>query len=216
MPVKQWFEHYAREFDTVEINNTFYRLPEADVFDTWREQAPPDFLYAVKASRFLTHQKKLKDPAEPLERLFVRARHLGAHLGPVLYQLPPTWKPDVERLASFCAMLPPDATHVLEFRSPEWLADDVLDVLRAHNVALCIHDLIPNHPRHLIGPIVYVRFHGATGKYSGRYSKDQMRSWADWLRSVANAGRQAYAYFNNDIGGHAIENARELRDLLPN
>src|SRR5688500_4965580 len=95
MPVRQWFEHYAREFDTVEINNTFYRLPEADVFDAWRLQAPKRFLYAVKASRFLTHQKKLKDPAEPLERLFSRARHLGPHLGPVLYQLPPNWRPDV-------------------------------------------------------------------------------------------------------------------------
>ena len=214
MPARQWFEHYAREFDTVEINNTFYRLPEADVFDAWRLQAPKEFIYAVKASRFLTHHKKLKDPAEPLERLFSRARHLGKHLGPVLYQLPPNWKPDVGRLASFCAMLPPDATHVFEFRSPEWLAEDVLDVLRAHKVCLCIHDLIPDHPRHLIGPIVYVRFHGATGKYSGCYSQDQMRAWADWLRSVAQPRRPVYAYFNNDIGGHAVENARMLRDLL--
>src|ERR671914_2292521 len=137
LPLSRWFEHYARQFDTVEINNTFYRLPEAATFADWEARAPARFLFAVKASRFLTHMKKLKDPEEPVERFFSRARSLRRYLGPVLYQLPPGWRLDRGRLEHFLHVLPRDAQHVLEFREPTWYVDDVLALLEQRRVALC-------------------------------------------------------------------------------
>src|SRR5262252_3872086 len=118
LPANRWFAHYASQFDTVEINNTFYRLPDVATFETWRAQATPKFLYALKASRFLTHMKKLKEPAEPLWRLFDRARALGSTLGPVLYQLPPHWAVDPQRLTTFVRALPKRQRHAIEFRDP--------------------------------------------------------------------------------------------------
>ena len=214
MPVSRWFAHYAQHFDTVEINNTFYRLPEPATFDAWEQQAPGGFLYAVKASRFLTPMKKLQDPAEPIERILGRSRKLGSHLGPVLYQLPPRWKKNTERLRSFCSQLPKDLLHVLEIREPSWLADDVYDVLREFRICLCVHDILPDHPRVVTGPAVYVRFHGTTGKYAGCYSTGALKKWAAWLQKQQAAGHDAYAYFNNDHEAHAIANAITLRKLL--
>ena len=141
LPVNRWFEHYQSHFDTVEINNTFYRLPPAGTFDSWRRQVHGNFLYAVKANRFLTHMKKLKDPAEPLERLFTHVRRLRKHLGPILYQLPPRWLPDGERLESFFRSLPKNLTHVMEFRDERCLTDDIRSLLARYNVGLC-------NPRH--------------------------------------------------------------------
>lgn len=214
LPGSRWFEHYCGVFDTVEINNTFYRLPAAEVFDAWREQAPAGFLYAVKANRFLTHMKKLKDPVEPLQRMLERMRRLGAHLGPILYQLPPRWRPDPGRLRGFCRELPRGLTHVLEFRDPGWLTEEIYGTLEEHGVALCIHDLVPGHPRRLTARTAYLRFHGTSGKYGGRYSRAQLASWAEWMRGAAAAGRDVYAYFNNDLEGHAVRDALALRELL--
>ena len=140
LPTNRWFEHYAAVFDTVEINNTFYQLPELATFHHWREQAPPAFIYAVKANRYLTHQKKLSDPAESLQHFLGRVRILRPHLGPILYQLPPRWKRNIDRLARFCALLPRDLTHVFEFRDPDWLNDETYSILVAHSASLCIHD----------------------------------------------------------------------------
>jgi uncharacterized protein YecE (DUF72 family) len=214
LPVKKWFEHYRQVFDTVEINNTFYRLPKEKTFDRWREQAPRDFLYAVKASRYLTHIKKLKDPAEPLQLFLKRARQLGGHLGPILYQLPPRWKRDVGRLEDFCALLPKDLTHVVEFRERDWLVDETYEVLERHGVCLCIHDLLERHPRRITGRCVYIRFHGAGQLYGGSYPVDELRRWAEWLRETTAQGRHAYAYFNNDAEAHAVRDAITLRNLL--
>ena len=214
MPVARWFEHYAQHFDTVEINNTFYRLPLAETFAAWREQAPPGFLYAVKASRFLTHMKKLQDPADPLERILGRARELKQHLGPVLYQLPPRWKKNIDRLREFCSQLPTDLLHVLELREPSWLDQDVYDTLSEFGVCLCIHDILPDHPRVVTAPAVYVRFHGMTGKYAGSYTRPTLRRWATWMQEHRDAGRDVYAYFNNDHEAQAIYNALTLRELL--
>src|SRR4051812_12516913 len=161
IPKTAWFDTYASVFDTVEINNSFYRLPEASTFARWAERAPKKFLFAVKASRFLTHMKKLKDPEEPLERFFERARELGPHLGPVLYQLPPGWKVDVARLDGFMRALPRDARHVCEFRDPSWYCDEVMALLRAHGVALCLHDMRGSATARVrLASFVYVRFHG--------------------------------------------------------
>jgi uncharacterized protein YecE (DUF72 family) len=213
LPSTRWFSRYTAQFDTVEINNTFYRLPEGATFAKWAAQAPPHFLYAVKASRFLTHMKKLKQPAMPLRRLFGRAARLGPTFGPVLYQLPGRWSPDVERLAVFLAKLPvhPQA---IEFRDPSWYTQEVFDLLDAHHVALCLHDMAGSATGMLtIGPFTYVRFHGTT-KYGGRYTDATLARWADWLAEQARGGRPAYAYFNNDVGGHAPRDAVRLREAI--
>jgi uncharacterized protein YecE (DUF72 family) len=215
LPQKRWFEHYASIFDTVEINNSFYRLPESHTFADWASRAPAGFVFAVKASRFLTHMKKLKDPEEPVDRFFSRARSLGRHLGPVLYQLPPGWKLDRQRLEHFLQVLPRGARHVMEFREPTWYGDDVSVLLKRHGVSLCLHDMpgsATGRPR--IGPLVYVRFHGASGRYNGSYADDQLEDWAGWIDEQASSGADVYAYFNNDVGGHAPRNALTLRGLL--
>ena len=215
LPQSRWFEHYASVFDTVEINNSFYRLPEASTFASWAARAPMRFLFAVKASRFLTHMKKLKDPEEPIERLFSRMRALGRHLGPVLYQLPPGWKLDRDRLERFLHALPPRARHVLEFREPTWYADDVMRLLERHRVALCLHDMSGSATgRQRVGPFVYIRFHGPSGRYHGGYPEDRLRGWADWIREQCEGGTDVYAYFNNDVGGHAPRDAVALREMV--
>ena len=215
IPMARWFEYYAARFDTVEINNTFYRLPEAETFASWHERAPERFLFAVKASRFLTHMKKLKDPEEPIERLFSRMRALREHLGPVLYQLPPGWKLDRARLEHFLQALPRDVRHVLEFREPSWYGDGVSALLERYGVARCLHDMKGSATgRERIGPFVYVRFHGASGTYSGGYPTQRLEQWAEWLQEQRHAGCDVFAYFNNDIGGHAPRDAVTLRTCL--
>jgi uncharacterized protein YecE (DUF72 family) len=214
LPLRLWFAHYAARFDTVEINNTFYRLPEGAVFRAWRERAPAGFTFAVKASRFLTHMKKLTDPEAPLERFFTRARELGPTLGPILYQLPPRWTVDVERLEGFLRALPRRRRHVLEFREPSWYRDDVFRLLEQFGVALCLHDMHGSASGQLdVGPFVYVRFHG-TERYSGSYSDERLQRWAEWLDARARAGKAIYAYFNNDVGGHAPRDASRLRAMI--
>jgi uncharacterized protein YecE (DUF72 family) len=161
LSAREWFATYAAVFDTVEINNSFYRLPSLATFTAWREQAPPGFLYAVKASRFLTHMKKLKDPEEPVRRFFERATQLGPTLGPALYQLPPHWQVNRERFAHFLAALPPGYVHVVEFRDASWLIEEVFVLLEQHQVVHCLHDMPPlTIPLRLTAPTVYVRFHG--------------------------------------------------------
>ncbi|RPI56992.1 MAG: DUF72 domain-containing protein [Acidobacteria bacterium] len=212
LPARDWLEYYARHFDTVEVNNTFYRLPGEGVFESWRARTPPGFLFAVKASRFLTHMKKLNDPEEPIERLFSRAFELGGKLGPVLYQLPRQMPRNIERLEAFLEVLPPRVKHAIEFRNPDWYDEEVMRLLRKHNVALCLHDMTPSvAPRLLTARFTYIRFHGASGRYDGAYPQGVLEDWADWL---ASNGHQAFVYFNNDIGGHAPRDARRLIELL--
>lgn len=183
------------------------------------------FLYAVKASRFLTHMKRLIDPIDPLRRLLSRARHLGKHLGPILYQLPPRWIPDVERFEAFLAALPRtielprgggSATlrHTVEFRDPRAYDGPLLDLLGRYGISLCLHDMQGSRtPRVAIGPFLYVRFHGTT-RYGGRYPDEHLAEWAEWMRAVHGAGRDVFVYFNNDTGGHAPRDAVRIRALL--
>jgi uncharacterized protein YecE (DUF72 family) len=214
LPQTRWLEYYASQFNTVEINNTFYRLPEASAFATWRKRVPPGFLYTVKASRFLTHMKKLKDPKPPLDRLLSRARSLGQALGPILYQLPPRWNIDVARLTAFLRSLPRRRLHAIEFRDPSWYTDEVFELLTEHQVACCVHDMAGSATgRQRIGPFVYARFHGPA-RYSGRYDDRTLDDWAVWLAAHLQEGRPVFAYFNNDLGGHAPEDALRLRQKL--
>jgi uncharacterized protein YecE (DUF72 family) len=179
LPVSRWFRHYAEHFDTVEVNNTFYRLPAAEAFRGWRAQAGPGFVYALKASRFLTHRKKLKDPAQPLEAFLGRARELGPRLGPVLYQLPPRWRCDLGRLRDFIALLPRGPDHVFEFRDPSWYNDKVRGLLAETGMGFCVHDLRGSaSPVWATGKVCYFRFHGpGEGRYAGCYTRGQLRTW---------------------------------------
>ena len=215
LPQARWFAHYALTFDTVEINNSFYRLPEAETFGKWRDQAPPHFLYSVKASRFLTHMKKLKDPEDPLARFFENATHLGRHLGPVLYQLPPRFPINLDRLAAFLQALPRKRRHTVEFRDPSWYDQRVYDLLSKYKVSLCLHDMEGSETvRVAVGPFVYVRFHHGTTRYGGRYSDERLDDWADWLAARYEQGVDVFAYFNNDTGGHAPRDAVRLRQRI--
>jgi uncharacterized protein YecE (DUF72 family) len=160
LPASRWLEHYAARFDTVEINNSFYRLPEARTFDAWRQRVPMGFVYAVKASRYITHMKKLKDPGPPVDRLISRVTHLDQVLGPLLYQLPPGWPLNLQRFKDFVRVLPRHLDQVIEFRDPSWYVEDVFSALEAHRVSLCLHDMEGSATSlRVVGPFVYVRFH---------------------------------------------------------
>jgi uncharacterized protein YecE (DUF72 family) len=215
LPVKRWFKFYAEVFDTVEINNSFYRLPAPETFDAWRNQAPPGFCYALKANRYLTQAKKLKHCEEPLERMMRPFRRLRDRLGPILYQLPPRFRVNPERLESFLRLPPKDVTSVFEFRDKSWYTDDVFRLLDRHGASLCVHDMAGSQsPRVATGPIVYIRFHGGEGKYWGRYSDEALLGWTDWIVEQTRAGRPAWAFFNNDAEAHAIHDAQTLRGMI--
>jgi uncharacterized protein YecE (DUF72 family) len=215
LPQKRWFERYSEEFDTVEINASFYRLPLASTFESWRNKASPDFRYAVKVNRFITHMKKLLDCAEPLEKFVALARLLGPKLGPLLYQLPPSLHKDLDRLETFLKLLPHELEQVFEFRHKSWYDEDVLDCLDRHGAGFVAHDLVGlKSPRWASGRTAYVRFHGTGGKYHGRYSDQALLDWTDWCLQQHRLGRSVWCYFNNDIHGHSIEDARTLKSMV--
>jgi len=215
LPQKRWFERYSEEFDTVEINASFYRLPLATTFDGWREKAPPGFRYAVKANRFITHMKKLVGCDEEIANFVALARRLEHTLGPILHQLPPSLHKDMPRLEAFLKQLPSDIEHVVEFRHKSWYDEDVLALLDRHGVGFVTHDLKGlKSPRWASGRTAYVRFHGTAGKYHGRYSDEALLDWTDWLLDQARSGKSCWCYFNNDIHGHAIEDARTLKSMV--
>ena len=215
LPVKRWFAHYAAHFDTVEINNSFYRLPKPETFAGWRDQAPPGFCYAVKANRYLTQSKKLNECEEPVARMMASVEALRPALGPVLYQLPPHFKLNLDRLEAFLDIAPRHVANVFEFRQPSWYCDPVFALLERHAASLCVHDMPGSaSPRMAVGPVAYVRFHGTMGKYVGRYPDEALDEWAHWVAAQARGGRAVWAYFNNDIHGHAVEDARTLRAMV--
>ena len=212
LPKDRWLEYYTARFDTVELNASFYRLPLAATFRRWSQRVPVGFAFAVKASRYLTHIRRLREPEEPLARLRQRARQLGSHLGPYLYQLPPRWQPNVERLAAFLDAARTTLPQAIEFRDRRWYEPTVLELVAARGMALCLHDMAGSATDHRpVGPLVYVRFHGSGAKYGGRYPDDAIETWADRLSGWAAEGLPVWAYFNNDIGGHAVRDADRLR-----
>ena len=217
LPQRRWFEHYATLFDTVEINNTFYRLPSPSTVEGWAAQAPKGFVYALKLGAFGSHRMKLRDAASWLPNHLDRAERLGPALGPTLVQLPPRWKRNVERLDEFLTVAPATMRWAVELREPSWLHDDTYEVLRRNGAALCLHDLLPDHPWILTADWTYARFHGPDAlehKYWGRYGPQRLEPAAarlcDWLRG----GCDVYAYFNNDHEGHAVTDAAWLRSRL--
>jgi uncharacterized protein YecE (DUF72 family) len=215
-PQRKWLARYAEAFDTVEINNTFYRLPTLDAVRGWVAQTPPDFLFAVKSSRYLTHVKRLTDMDRGMARLLERLEPLRASpkMGPMLWQLPGNFRRDDERLAFALEHLPP-GRHAFEFRHESWFADDVLATLRAHGVALVIGDH-PERPwqRHeLTADFSFVRLHHGHRGRRGNYSATELDQWAGELRRLARHA-EVFAYLNNDWEGFAVRNARGLQERL--
>jgi uncharacterized protein YecE (DUF72 family) len=209
------FAFYQQYFNTVEINNSFYRLPEGKTFEGWKDQSPKRFLFAVKASRFITHMKKLKVDKNALRKFFIRAAKLEQKLGPVLFQLPPRWKINTERLDEFISRLPQGNHYTFEFRDQTWYEQAVYDILKKYNCAFCIYDLAGHlSPLEVTADFVYVRLHGPGNKYQGSYPDGDLRKWARRIQGWQKDGKPVYLYFDNDQLGYAAFNAQKLISLL--
>jgi uncharacterized protein YecE (DUF72 family) len=214
---RDWFGAYAQRFDTVEINNTFYRLPATATVEGWAEQAPPGFVYALKLGAFGSHRMKLRDATSWLPNHLDRATRLGPALGPTLVQLPPRWRRNAERLDEFLSLAPATMRWAVEVRDPSWLHDDVFSVLEQHGAALCVHDLIEHHPWIRTTDWTYVRFHGPNArneKYVGRYGGRRLWRVAERLQKWVQEGVDVFAYFNNDYGGAAVADAAWFRERV--
>ncbi len=211
----RWLEHYSRRFGTVEINNSFYRMPSETAFTAWRRATPESFVFAVKASRYITHIKRLRDSRTPVDNFIARARLLGSKLGPVLYQLPPGLPRDDARLEAFLQILPRGVRHVFEFRHESWLVPEVLALLRRHSAGFCVFDMPGLQcPLAATAKFAYIRFHGSTALYSTRYTDEELAGWAERLRGLDAGVEDMYIYFNNDARAYAVENAVKLKELL--
>ncbi len=230
LPSYKWLEHYTKFFDTVELNVTFYRLPQESTFKSWYRRTPKEFVFVLKGSRFITHVKKLQGVSQATKLFFDRANLLKEKLGVILWQLPPSWKKNIERLESFLkattkkyeiATRPSGARNdnfsrqAFEFRHQSWFCDEVYKLLRKYKAALCLADS-PYFPRveKVTADFVYLRFHGGKILYGSRYSKKEMEVWAQKIKKWTKKGLDVYAYFNNDAFGYAVENAKELKKLL--
>jgi uncharacterized protein YecE (DUF72 family) len=211
----EFLKLYLASFDTVEINNTFYRLPSEKAIHDWRNAVTPNFKFSVKASRFFTHNKKLKDSGSHFQIFFDRIMLLGTHLGPVLFQLPPKWNYNGNRFEEFLAILPQGIDYIFEFRNPDWMRDEAFQLLEKYNIGFCIHDMPESKtPEIVVGKVAYLRFHGPQGTYGNSYPKDILSSWAKKIRAWDKKGVRVYVYFNNDIGGFAPHNALTLMELV--
>lgn len=208
VPQRQWLEHYASQFVTVEVNNAFYRLPERSTFEQWRERTPTDFCLAVKMSRYLTHIKRLRDPAEPVARFLDRSKGLGERLGPVLLQLPPTLRVDVAALTATLRCFPAAVRVAVEPRHPSWWTDEVRQALEQHGAALCWADRLgrPITPLWRTADFCYLRLHEGRAQPRPRYGRAALASWVSRIEQQF-AASPAYVYFNNDSGGAAVVDA---------
>ncbi len=222
LPQRKWLEYYVEYFDTVEINVAFYRLPSEEAFKSWYERTPKGFTFALKGSRFITHVKKLKDCKEPSQLYFSRACLLKEKLSVVLWQLPPRYKKNVERLKDFIQLLRPYSAyrHAFEFRDTSWIDEEIYNLLGEANMAVCEADW-PGMPQNLAitADFAYLRRHGTQGElgpYAGRYNKAFLRKDSKRVKDLLAQGKRAYIYFNNDAEGWAVKNALELKEMLKN
>jgi uncharacterized protein YecE (DUF72 family) len=214
LPRGQEFQYYTERYDTVEINNSFYRLPDLNTFREWRKCSPTSFLFAVKASRFFTHMKKLLLDKEMIRPFFKSVKGLGEKLGPILFQLPPRWKFNPGRLQSFLKILPRKYRYTFEFRDHSWYREETYDILKQYNVSFCIYELEQHiSPIIVTADFVYIRLHGPGEKYQGSYSDETLNSWKKKILTWQKQGLDVFIYFDNDIGGHAVNNASRLIQL---
>jgi uncharacterized protein YecE (DUF72 family) len=215
-PPSRMLEYYIQHFDTLELNNSFYRLPTIQAFECWRDATPKNFVFAVKASRFITHNKKLKDPENALDNILPRAEHLRRKLGPMLFQLPPKWKINAERLEKLLEILPGKHRYTFEFRELSWMTPQINRLLERFNAAFCIYELAGYHaPCDITADFSYVRLHGpGAGKYQGSYDQRRLRAWAKRIEDWGKKLKAIYIYFDNDQAGYAAENALTLREMV--
>lgn len=215
----EWLEYYGEHFDTVELNNTFYNLPDEKTFVNWRERTPDDFTFAVKVSRFITHRKYLKDGRETWGNFYERAQALKENLGPFLIQLPPRWTKNMERVESFVSVLKevsPEKRFAFEFRNEDWFDNELIDFFKQQdNLSLCIADS-QKWPsvEQITGDFVFVRLHGPGKVYRSKYSQEELEQWADKIEGWTEQELDVYCYFNNDFEGYAVKNAKSLMKLL--
>ena len=215
MPVPKCWPITSKSFDTVELNNTFYKLPAPNSLAAWRDSTPPHFQFAVKGSRFLTHMKKLKNAEDGLSRFLDAVEKLGPKLGPILFQLPPNWELDADRLAAFLSILPRHHRCAFEFRNATWNTPQVYDLLAQYNAAYCIFDLAGYlSPLQVTADFAYLRLHGPGGKYQGSYSDLSLGNWAQKIRMRNENLDAVYVYFDNDDSGFAPQDALRLKDLI--
>lgn len=211
----EMLDFYCRHFQSVEINNSFYHLPHKTTLGHWRDNTPNGFLFSVKASRYITHMKKLNDPRQSVEALFDRISVLGNKLGPILFQLPPKWHNNHERLADFLDALSKEFRYVFEFRDQSWLNEENYALLTRHNAALCIYELNGFlSPRQVTADFVYVRLHGPAGPYQGEYDNQTLAGWAGAFSTWSAQGKSIYCYFDNDEAGYAANNAKSIQSML--
>jgi uncharacterized protein YecE (DUF72 family) len=212
-PKSKWLEHYIGHFDTVELNASFYRLPNRTTFKNWKARTPDNFLWSVKGSRFITHTRRLENPAEPLKRLYGVTAGLEEKLGVILFQLPPSLAFDEEVFREFCRSLDPQVRHAVEPRHPSWMNHKAFHLLGEFNMALCTADPAGRFPscNAITADFVYIRLHGSRELYASKYSEAELQTWAE---KVAVWNRDAFIYFNNDVKGHAVNNAKRLKEIL--
>jgi uncharacterized protein YecE (DUF72 family) len=216
-PQSEWLEVYARRFVTVEINNSFYRLPPPETFAAWARKTPSDFVFAVKVSRFITHIKRLKDPGESVRLFLKNSSRLGKKLGPLLFQLPPQMKLDLDRLRGLMRALGrrKSLKVALEFRHESWFTEEVFNVVKKAGWTVCLADwLDAGRDIPVVGPFAYIRRHGRTARYASCYSDAQLKEDAGLAMKTAQQGKQVYIYFNNDARAYAIKNARTLIGMI--
>jgi len=215
LPASKMLAFHLCHFDTVEINNSFYRLPTVAALESWRDSAPAGFLFAVKASRYLTHMKKLRDPEIGLINFLPRVEILGDKLGPILFQLPPRWHCNTDRLSAFLDALPKEHRYGFELRDPTWHNRAVYDLLSRCNMAFCIFEFAGFHsPIEITADFTYIRLHGPLGPYQGSYSLESLAAWARRIEQWQATLKAVYIYFDNDQAGFAAQNALQLKSLL--
>lgn len=211
----KYLEYYSRFFHTVEINNTFYKMPAKKTIGEWRETVPEKFIFSVKASRYITHMKKLKDPLAAVSNFIKTVKLFKEKLGPILFQLPPNWHMNPERLDSFIRTLPRLYGYAFEFRDTSWFDPAVYEILEKHNNAFCIYEIGgQSSPRIATANFVYIRLHGPEGPYQGQYSPDALAEWADSLSAWTKEGKEVFCYFDNDEAGYAPQDAMSLEDMV--
>lgn len=215
LPIRQWLSFYANYFQSVEINNSFYRLPNRNTLVRWANCVPPSFLFSVKASRYITHMKKLLGTIHSTQVLLRRVSVLENRLGPILFQLPPRWKINTNRLDQFLGALSDDYRYAFEFRDQSWINSEILALLTRHHAAFCVYDFDGyQSPRVITTDFAYVRLHGPDGPYRGYYDQSILADWANTLTAWAAQGHEVFCYFDNDNLANAAHNAAQLCDLI--